>query len=313
MDAACLKELSLFVSHEELMEPEIADRLSPTWRRAIEAGSVARSASGLPILVDQAESLVDIQRLAVANECNNNQTLERVRLHISELCSQSYNVSMQNAERLVRDLSDDQQLIGLVVGGGTLGPGVQQLIDNPSVRLIAFDVYDAKQLTFVADGHWIPFVDDSIDFVWIQAVLEHVADPVRVADECQRVLRPGGLVYAETPFMQQVHAGVHDFTRFTGLGHRMLFRNCDTVASGSIDGPGVALIWALRYFFAGLFRSKNAGRAIGLAFVWLKFFDRIIPEERRQMGAASFFFLGRKRAGKASFAPSEMIKEYRGV
>ena len=33
-----------------------------------------------------------------------------------------------------------------------------------------------------------------------------------------------GIVYAETPFMQQVHEGAYDFTRYTVLGHRYLFK-----------------------------------------------------------------------------------------
>jgi SAM-dependent methyltransferase len=40
---------------------------------------------------------------------------------------------------------------------------------------------------------------------WIQAVLEHALDPPVVVAEIYRVLKPGGLVYADTPFMQRVH------------------------------------------------------------------------------------------------------------
>lgn len=303
----------MLLTHEHLMAPEISDRLIAHWKAAIETQNVNRSQSGLPILIAEPDSLVDLATLTQGNANSFNPTIERLRLQISEACSQSYDISRRNAERILSELATDRPLVGLVVGGGTLGPGVQQLIDNPSVRLIAFDVYDADHLTFIADGHWIPFLDGSIDFIWIQAVLEHVADPYRVASECQRVLRPGGLMYAETPFMQQVHAGVYDFTRFTGLGHRMLFANCDTVESGAIDGPGVALIWALRYFVSGLFRSKNVGRIVSLLFIWLKFFDRLIPEDRQQMGAASFFFLGRKRQLATPVSPREMIREYRGI
>ena len=49
--------------------------------------------------------------------------------------------------------------------------------------------------------------DASVDGVIVQAVLEHVLDPRTVAAEVERVLRPRGMVYAETPLMQQVHEG----------------------------------------------------------------------------------------------------------
>ncbi len=43
--------------------------------------------------------------------------------------------------------------------------------------------------------------------------------------EIHRVLKDDGIVYADTPFMQQVHEGAYDFTRFTLSGHRWLFKN----------------------------------------------------------------------------------------
>jgi len=56
----------------------------------------------------------------------------------------------------------------------------------------------------------------------VQAGLEHVRDLWQVVAEIHRVLKDDGLVYAETPFMQQVHEGPYDFTRFTESGHRYL-------------------------------------------------------------------------------------------
>ncbi|MEZ5361501.1 MAG: class I SAM-dependent methyltransferase [Bryobacterales bacterium] len=65
----------------------------------------------------------------------------------------------------------------------------------------------------LCDAQRIPFADATFDAVVAQAMLEHVADPVRAVGEIWRVLKPG-LVYSETPFLQQVHAGPYDFTRY---------------------------------------------------------------------------------------------------
>ena len=62
------------------------------------------------------------------------------------------------------------------------------------------------------------------------------------------MLKGRGVVYAETPFMQQVHMGPYDFTRFTHSGHRRLFRRFEEVESGAVCGPGMALAWAYQYF-----------------------------------------------------------------
>lgn len=108
----------------------------------------------------------------------------------------------------------------LVIGGGARGSGADALYGDNSVELIGTDIYASTNTAIVADGHKLPFIDSSFDGVWIQAVLEHVLDPPVVVGEIYRVLRPGGMVYADTPFMQQVHEGAYDFTRYTLSGHR---------------------------------------------------------------------------------------------
>ena len=85
---------------------------------------------------------------------------------------------------------------------------------------------------------------------------EHVVDPYRCVDEIHRVLTSNGLIYAETPFIQQVHAGRYDFTRFTQLGHRRLFRRFEEIETGVVCGPGMALAWSWQYFLLSFFTSR---------------------------------------------------------
>ena len=131
-----------------------------------------------------------------------------------------------------------------------------------------------------ADAHDIPFEEATFDGVIVQAVLEHVADPHRCVEQIHRVLKTGGVVYADTPFMQQVHAGGHDFTRFTHVGQRRLFRKFEEVSSGASCGPAMALAWAYQYFLLSFVRSKTARRA-AIAFArvtgfWLKYLDHYL-------------------------------------
>jgi hypothetical protein len=60
-----------------------------------------------------------------------------------------------------------------------------------------------------------------------------VARSPRVASEIHRLLKSGGFVYSEIPFMQQVHEGAYDFTRYTLVGHRALFRALDDLEMAS--------------------------------------------------------------------------------
>lgn len=126
-----------------------------------------------------------------------------------------------------------------------------------------------------------------------------------------RVLKPGGIVYAETPFMQQVHEGAYDFTRFTELGHRWLFRDFDEIRRGALGGPGLSLYWAAKYFFRGVTRSKKVGAVLSLPFLLFAWFDRFIPVTHRIDGANGVYFLGRK--SELALAPSGIVAAYRGA
>jgi SAM-dependent methyltransferase len=49
------------------------------------------------------------------------------------------------------------------------------------------------------DRDTLPFDDDALDGVFVSHVLEHVARPFALLDECFRVMRLGGLLYLECP------------------------------------------------------------------------------------------------------------------
>jgi SAM-dependent methyltransferase len=182
----------------------------------------------------------------------------------------------------------------LVVGGGTRGEGADALYSDPELRVVSFDIYPSDNTLFVADAHSIPLMSGCVDLVCIQAVLEHVVDPVRVVAEIVRVLKPNGFVYAETPFLQHVHEGPYDFWRFSESGHRLLFREFEAIDRGTLGGPGLSLYWAVRQFWRAVTRSRALGNLLaapGLAFVML---DRFIPERRRVDGANGSYFFGVK-------------------
>jgi SAM-dependent methyltransferase len=196
----------------------------------------------------------------------------------------------------------------LLIGGGEVGYGTASLYAEPSVDVISVDIYTSSRTTLVADAHRLPFADQSMDGVWIQAVLEHVLDPGRVVDEIYRVLKPRGLVFADTPFMQQVHEGAYDFTRFTLSGHRWLFRRFKLIDAGFSGGPGSALNWAIRYFVRALTGSEKLATAVRLAFFWLRFFDRWPSGRFAADAACAVFFYGER--DEAALAPRGIIEFY---
>jgi SAM-dependent methyltransferase len=204
----------------------------------------------------------------------------------------------------------------LIIGGSILGEGMTPLTINPAFELIATDVSFGPLTVLVCDAHDIPFDDETFDGVVVQAVLEHVVDPYRCVGEIHRVLKKQGMIYAETPFMQQVHMGRHDFTRFTHSGHRRLFRHFDEISSGAIGGPGMALAWSYEHFLLSFATSRTL-RGLARAFArltafYLKYFDYYLIDQPGALDAASgFFFMGRK--GGRTLSDRELIGYYKGA
>jgi len=204
----------------------------------------------------------------------------------------------------------------LVLGGSVLGEGMDELALDPALDLVETDVAFGPRTALICDAHDIPFQDRTFDCVIVQAVLEHVVDPYRCVAEVHRVLKERGIVYAETPFMQQVHGGRYDFTRFTHLGHRRLFRHFEEIDSGAVGGPGMALAWAYLYLLRS-FASSRKMRAVlrlwaGARSFFLKYLDRLVIDTPGSLDAASgYFFLGVR--SETVLSDRELLKSYRGA
>jgi len=159
----------------------------------------------------------------------------------------------------------------------------------------------------VGDAHNIPFADNTFDAIFSVAVLEHVYDPEKVVSEMIRVLKPGGILYSEVPFIFFFHGYPNDFRRYTREGMRRLFGALEGVEIGMTSGPMSAMLQSsnlalqmlvppkpgfLRKAFNGVFRW--------LVF-WLKYLDRplIAHNPDAHVLAAGFYALGKKPAQSA--------------
>lgn len=205
----------------------------------------------------------------------------------------------------------------LVVGAGVQRDSLEaQLGRAATVNVICVDIDVGADVDYFADAHDLPFRDGAIDAVVTTAVLEHVLDPSRVAAEITRVLRPGGYLYSELPFMQQVHEGAYDFTRFTLSGHRRLFNHFQEIDAGMVAGPGTALLWSLEHFTTAFFdhpRLRLLAKAVTRClFFWVKHADRLLINRRAAMdGASCTYILGTKITHAVT--DEEIIKRYVGA
>ena len=186
----------------------------------------------------------------------------------------------------------------LFVGGGTIGSGADYFYSKckcKSIQIDSIDIYSSKNITAIADAHYLPFKHSSYEMVIIQAVLEHVINPNLVVEEIYRVLKNQGIVYAETPFMQCVHEGPYDFTRFSHSGHRWLFQRFKEISSGANHGAFSSTLFVFSYAMSGLFRSKLIGILIRILFSRIsKILDTLNDHKSNIDVACGTYFLGTK-------------------
>ena len=270
-----------------------------------------RSVDGTPILVseiscDTVFSSANTGSLVVGS--GDGGKLKYLKRH---LLGESKTTKRNFAEfiQLVKKNSDKPRV--LVIGGAEIGSGSQSLY-CPEIQLISTDIYLSSYVDYLSDAHYLPFKSGAFDGVVIQAVLEHVVEPEVVVSEIHRVLKSDGFVYAETPFMQQVHMGAYDFTRYTVLGHRYLFKNFEKINAGGLDGAGVALAWSVRYFVQAIFRSKLLSKIIFVPFKYfLTFIEKIADPKSFHDANSGSYFLGKK--SNKTISHKDLVKEYSGL
>lgn len=301
----CLKKLDLY--NEEQYRCQNA-----------ECGFVFPIIDGIPILIDEENSLFSIaeflKRSCTTFYLSENKFERAVRQLIPEI---SRNIkgkeNFSKLAALVLERSPKPKV--LVIGGSILGAGMEAIVAHPSIELVESDVTFGPRTTLICDAHSLPFEDNSFDGVIVQAVLEHVVDPWQCVEEIYRVLAKDGLVYAEIPFMQQVHGGRYDFTRFTHLGHRRLFRRFEAIDCGALCGPAMALAWSYRYFLLSFVTTPILRRFIGvfarLTSFYLAYLDYLLIDKPGTLDAASaYYFMGRK--SDCVLSDKHLIELYKG-
>src|SRR6267143_3443586 len=100
-------------------------------------------------------------------------------------------------------------------------------------KVLCVDMQEGPGVDIVADAHDLHMVpNDAADLVTSVSVLEHVRHPERVMQEIYRILRPGGIVYINVPFVFPFHADPDDFYRFSYKGIEILCERFERIDSG---------------------------------------------------------------------------------
>jgi SAM-dependent methyltransferase len=201
--------------------------------------------------------------------------------------------------RIVRSLPASSTGLDLGSGSGRIRPDAITLDSNPS-----------SGADVIGDGAALPFPDGHFDYVWCNAMLEHVPHPERVAAEIVRTLKPGGLAIVQVPFLENVHSWPEDYFRFTIQGLRVLFRGLEEVKTGVSAGASQVLPDLLQYYATGFAELQQGGLLINLWCIFVGFWllpirllDRVLHRRPSHWKwARAYYFVGRKPQAAASRA-----------
>ena len=179
----------------------------------------------------------------------------------------------------------------------------EYLFENNTEKYIGVDVGSNPKADFnIEPGEKLKFDNDEFDIVLSSQVLEHVEDVDSYINECNRVLRPGGLLFLSTHGTWQYHASPYDYYRWTALGLKTVItkHSFEVIDFVSVLGQ-LAVTSQLRLSFFNSFANMigTLGKVI-LAPVSLFYQfkmmleDFITPKRVKERDAAIYLIIAKK-------------------
>jgi SAM-dependent methyltransferase len=196
--------------------------------------------------------------------------------------------------RTLRLLQPDAKICDVGAGGRRIVPNV-----------VTVDAVPGPGVDLTGDIHDLPIPDASFDCVFCTGTLEHVRNPAKAVEELHRILKPGGIVHIDVPFIQGYHPDPTDFWRFTLDGLRLLCGAFEEIDSGTYIGPTCGLVWIMREWANSLTSSRVLSNIllipVALLTAPLKYLDYPLLDLKRSHHVASaVFFRGRRPEAPAT-------------
>jgi SAM-dependent methyltransferase len=180
------------------------------------------------------------------------------------------------------------------------------LRDKCFENVVNYEIVPYESTNVLGVVEKLPFRDNSFDAVFSFAVLEHVKDPFLAAREMVRVLKPGGTLYCQAPFLSPLHGYPNHYFNMSSQGLNRLFEGLLDVQKIDVlnfGQPIFTLSWFLNLYLVGLppekqqeFRNMKVSdillhgdKYLGAGFV------RELSDEVKNILACANYLVGKKK------------------
>lgn len=198
--------------------------------------------------------------------------------------SKNNNYISKAISNLLNDYDENSLILNVGSGTKRIVPHIKNLDINPG-----------DNVDYVCDAANLPFKSNTVDLIITQEAFEHMSKPNIALKECYRVLKNGGKIYFQVPFIVGYHPGPNDFYRFTKEGMDNFLKSVGfQVEKVEISISGAWGFYAIAVeFFAILFSGPISNLYIpmkGLFAIllypikWLDFWFRLSAQRDRIPG-----------------------------
>lgn len=198
---------------------------------------------------------------------------------------------------LVKNYSEDQFLIEY----GLLSHEKRILnAGSSSVRYgmncVNVDIQNKQNVDVVCDIHELPDSLGNFDAIVCNAVLQYCHTPQKVASEFYRVLRPGGYLFVEAPWVQPFCPDTPDRYRFSQDALKSIFLNFEIIKVGPSIRSGSAFAMLGVHIARTLTSNRYINYLLGKLAVFVLYPFRWIRTADGSKTAGSFYIICRKHA-----------------
>ncbi|MDA9291060.1 class I SAM-dependent methyltransferase [bacterium] len=210
------------------------------------------------------------------------------------------NVISFKHRRIIKEAIFTKETVLDVGSGVSRGPGSWLWKNVERKQYAKLDIVTAPDIDIVASALNMPMDSGTIDAIILQSVPEHINDITLLFKEAHRVLKFGGLVYIEMPFLQGKHGDPDDYWRCTPAAIDFLLKDkFSIVVSGVSAGPMGALIWIFSDLCSNILPFRIVNLILRFVLRWalspLRYLDKIfVYTKAASRLSAENYFLYRK-------------------